>query len=88
MGFGTLYVHADGDVDETKSEIEDLKKKTKALVSGWLSVRKLDVPKVSPPDQANIMVEFDNNRKTNLQELEQKVSDITGVRIVKSIASL
>ncbi len=88
MGFGTLYVHADGDVDETKSEIEDLKKKTKALVSGWLSVRKLDVPKASPPDQANIMVEFQYNKNTNLQELEKKVSGINGVHIVKSIASL
>jgi hypothetical protein len=89
MGFGTLYVHADGDVDEAKSEIEDLKKKTK-YVRGWLYVRKLDAPKpsVTNPDQPNIMVEFNYDQKTNLEGLEQQVSGISGVRIVKSVASL
>jgi hypothetical protein len=94
MGFGTLYVQTDRDVDETKSEIEKLKKKRAPETKHIIAVRKLErktgrVYTVTlDKDKANIMVEFEYDKNTNLKELQQQVSGISGVRIVKSTASL
>jgi hypothetical protein len=90
MGFGTLYVHVDGDVDETKSEIEKLKKKRTPETKNIWAVRKLDVTPqmIYKLDQPNIMIEFKYDKDTNLAVLEQQVSGISGVRIIKSLASL
>jgi hypothetical protein len=107
MGFGTLYVQADGDVDEVRKKIENLKKKGAPQTQQIMAVRKVDVPHVpsSKPtelvtivarelpgrmvarEEPNIMIEFNYNKKTNLHQLEQQVSGISGVRIIKSIAS-
>jgi hypothetical protein len=94
MGFGTLYVQTDGDVDKTKSEIEKLKKKRTPETKHIIAVRKLEVIPgrvytiTLDKDKANLMVEFDYDKNTNLKELQHQVSGITGVRIVKSTASL
>ena len=72
-------------MDKIKSEIEKLKKKTTNI---W-AVRKLDLdPTISLRDQANIMIEFEYDKDTNIEVLQRQISGITGVCILKSISSL
>lgn len=96
MGFGTLYVQVDRDVDEVKKEIENLKKRRAPQTQQIITVRKVDTSPVAldtaviPQERrpADIMVEFKYDKKTNLSELQQQVSGVSGVHIIKSIASL
>lgn len=92
MGYATLYVETNRNLDEVKDEIEHLKKQkqTKQLIAvkKLMSDPNLDAALSQQNEsKANIMVEFKLDKDTDLGALKQQVSGVKGVHIINTVES-